>query len=359
MSLFGAALQERARRRLKRRLLAEVVEDNLAQMRGGPPAKARRRRLLGSLRLLALALLPLSLLAPSHSTLPPPAAAEPAVAGAEPAPRPDGGTEGAVRPAPPAQVAPVPVDPAVFPLAVERVVIDPGHGGRNSGTRTPSGLLEKDLVLDIGQRLAALLRDAGFDVSMTRDDDTALSLEERASFANREGADLFISIHVNWITNRTVRGVETYFLGTTDDPFLTRLAAEENRGSGYSQSDLRDLLEEIYSGFRESSSERLARHLQRSLLRSLRTVNPAVEDRGVKTAPFIVLMKTDMPAVLAEVSCLSNQKEAELLGRSLYRQYIAEALLHGIESYAAATGGSDGDATTIAGDTGTHQGARS
>jgi len=344
----------RGRARLKRRLVAELVEDNLRQMRGAPPPRRRASRLLPSLRLLAVALLPLTLFAPSHGASRLDVAAAPgaadgvvaaaaavATAATSDAPGPAGGAsaEALSGAAATGRTHPgrlEPVDSTVFPLAVERVVLDPGHGGRNGGTYTPSGLVEKDLTLDIALRLADLLEDAGFEVLMTRRDDVDLSLEERARFANRQAADLFLSIHVNWIENRGVRGVETYYLGATDDPFLTRLAASENRGSGYSQADLRDLLEELYAGFRQVRSADAAGSLQRTLLRSLRTINPEIEDRGVKTAPFIVLMKTDMPAVLAEVSCLSNQKEAELLARPLYRQYIAEALAAGIESYAAA-----------------------
>ncbi len=319
------------RRSLKRRLVAELVEDNVAQIRGLAPRRRRRPAAAGA-RWIAAVALPLSLLALSHGGSPVAPDAAAAAAG--------GGRPAAVRPAagPPERRAAAdlaPVDPAVFPLAVGKVVLDPGHGGVNGGTYIPSGLVEKDLTLDIGRRLRDLLTAAGYEVRMTRDDDRDVSLEERARFANREQADLFVSIHVNWIENRAVRGVETYYLGTTDDPFLTRLAAEENRGSGYAVADLRDLLEELYAGFRQTSSADAAAAVQRSLLRSLRTVNPAVDDRGVKTAPFLVLMKTDMPAVLAEVSCLSNRKEAELLARPLYRQYIAEALASGIESYAA------------------------
>jgi len=326
--------------RLKRRLLGELVRDNLEQIRGGVPGR-RRRRVLGNLRLLALALLPLSIFAPAGSVSParPQPAAVRAAAAAPPpavsAAAPAAAAAGVPAPLPelrPSDLAPI--DPAVFPLSVERVVLDPGHGGRNGGTTTSSGLVEKDLTLDIARRLGELLRDEGFEVLLTRDDDVEMSLEERADFANREAADLFVSIHLNWIEGGA-RGVETYFLGTTDDPSLSRLVAAENRGSGYSQADLRRLLDELYASLREGSSQHLAAALQRSLLRSLRTVNPAVEDRGVKTAPFIVLMETDMPAVLAEVSCLSNEEEAELLTRPLYRQYIAEALLAGIRSYAA------------------------
>ena len=314
------------RRRLKRRLLVELVEDNLEQIRGGPPRPRPASVGLGLPRL-ALALLPLALVAGSHGGTNAAATSPPLAHAAGAVPR-------AADPLTPPSLPLATVDAGVFPLAVERVVLDPGHGGRNGGTQTPSGMVEKDLTLDIALRLRDLLEEEGFAVVLTREEDVALSLEERVAVANREQADLFLSIHVNWIDNQAVRGVETYYLGTSDDPFVGLLAAAENRDSGYAMADLKGLLVELYSGLRQDASERAAAAVQRSLLRSLRTVNPAVQDRGVKTAPFIVLMKTEMPAVLAEVACLSNQQEAELLGRPLYRQYIAEALASGIVSYA-------------------------
>jgi N-acetylmuramoyl-L-alanine amidase len=148
-----------------------------------------------------------------------------------------------------------------------------------------------------------------------------------------------VSIHVNWIENRKARGVETYFLGATEDPFLTRLAAEENRESGYSMADMRKLLDGIYADVRHEKSHKLAETVQASLFSSLRKINPHLDDRGVKAAPFIVLLSTEMPAVLAEVSCLSNEEEAQLLAKPLYRQYIAEALASGVRSYADAVEG--------------------
>ena len=333
--------------RLKRRLLDEVVETNLDEIRGRPPRRRGRRRLPRALRLAAVVLPPLAVFAASHvptgqgaasAAGPGPPLAVDALAPAAGAP-----VQASLAAAGSADRLPASalgaVGPEVFPLAVERIVLDPGHGGANVGTTTPSGLVEKDLTLDIARRLAEELAGVGFDVRMTRTEDVARSLEERARFANGAGADLFISIHVNWIENQGVRGVETYYLGTTDDPVLGRLAAAENRGSGFAMADLRELLDDLYADLRGASSEGAARAIQRSLLRSLRTVNPAVEDRGVKTAPFIVLMRTDMPAVLAEVSCLSNRQEAELLARPLYRQYIAEALASGIESYAESLAG--------------------
>jgi N-acetylmuramoyl-L-alanine amidase len=171
-------------------------------------------------------------------------------------------------------------------------------------------------------------------VVLTRDRDVEVSLEERAKIANESGADIFLSIHVNWIENRSARGVETYYLGATNDPFLNKLAAAENRDSGYSLADMRQILDRIYAGVREDNSRKLAEVMQGSLYRSLRQVNPGLADRGVKAAPFIVLLTTEVPAVLAEVSCLSNEEEVRLLSKPLYRQYIAEALSRGVRSYA-------------------------
>ncbi|HUO87098.1 MAG TPA: N-acetylmuramoyl-L-alanine amidase [Thermoanaerobaculia bacterium] len=327
----------RSRRRLKQRLLSEVVEDNLAEIRGMPRRPRRRSTAVWSR--LAVVLVPLALVASSQGVPAPsgegaapagPSLAGPAgdgVVGAGP-----GGAEATSGRLPHGGLGAV--DPEVFPLDIERVVLDPGHGGDSLGARIAAGTTEKDLTLDIARRLADLLAAAGFEVAMTRSDDRQVSLEERARFANGAGADLFVSIHVNWITNRDVRGVETYYLGATEDPFASRLAATENVDSGYSQADLKELLASIYAGLRDDASRRAAAEIQRSLLRSLRSVNPAIADRGVKTAPFLVLAQTEMPAVLAEVSCLSNQEEAELLARPLYRQYIAEALAAGIVRFA-------------------------
>jgi N-acetylmuramoyl-L-alanine amidase len=335
------------RSRLKRRLMRELVAENLQLIRGGTPRRRRRGggRLLAAARLLAFALVPAVLIAPSYLSSPMSrdgaasanAATAPAAVDAPAAPRSAPARAAAVPVLTlPAGDLPTHVDPAVFPLAVERVAIDPGHGGVSGGTQTPSGLLEKELTLDIAERLRRLLVQASYQVVMTRDADVDVSLEERTQLANRSGADLFVSLHVNWIENRGVRGVETYYLGPTDDPFLSQLAAAENRGSGYSLADLRTLLEQIYVGVRQDESRRLAGAVQESLLASLRTINPGVEDRGVKTAPFIVLMKTEMPAILAEVSCLSNEHEAELLAKPLYRQFLAEAVFAGIRAYSEA-----------------------
>ena len=128
--------------------------------------------------------------------------------------------------------------------------------------------------------------------------------------------------------------METYYLGPTDDPYLTALAASENRDSGYSLADFRRLLEGVYADVRQGESRDLARAVQAELLRTLRDRSPGLEDRGVKTAPFLVLVSTQMPAILAEVSCLSNEEEARRLAEPDYRQQIAAALHAGIRAYA-------------------------
>ena len=174
---------------------------------------------------------------------------------------------------------------------------------------------------------------------MTRESDRGVSLEQRGTLANRSGADIFVSIHLNWIQNRRSRGVETYYLGPTDDPYLTRLAASENLESGYSLADMRHLLDRIYAGVRQDKSRKLAEVVQGALFQSLAKLSPEVADRGVKAAPFIVLLSTEMPAILAEVSSMSNEEEARLLTKPLYRQYIAEALAKGIRAYAGVVEG--------------------
>lgn len=326
---------------LKRRLLQEVVRDNVDLKEGRLPAPPRPRgvRMRKTAGAVALVLLPALFLGSSRlisSLDPPPAVTSPAAP--KPAAAPPAQASASQAPAAEAKLQLTselqPVGAEVFPLAVRKVAIDPGHGGTSLGTHTPQGLTEKDLTLDVAERLRRLLEEEGFEVFMTRRTDQEVSLADRGAMANREGADIFVSIHVNWIENRKARGVETYYLGTTNDPFLNRLAAAENHESGYSMADMRGLLDRLYAGVRQDNSRKLAEVIQSSMYHSLRKENPELEDRGVKAAPFIVLLTTEMPAILAEVSCLSNQEEAELLSKPLYRQYIAEALAKGVRSYA-------------------------
>ncbi len=316
---------------LKRRLLRQAVADNISVRRGEPkpwrPAvKVIRRR--PPRRLALLALVPLVLFLSLRLLRREP------VAQADPAPEP--GLASAALEDRTAEIrfaAPKAIDSDVFPLEVRRIVVDPGHGGDDFGT-IDNDLIEKELTLDIGTRLAALLRAAGYEVHMTREDDRKLLLRERTDVANRLHSDLFVSIHVNWIAYARAGGVETYYLGTTEDPVLKDLARRENRESGYTVADTKLLIEGIYTGMRRDASKQFAARVQRSLYTSLGRVNPKLKNRGVKTAPFVVLVSTEMPAILAEVSCLSNREEAELLSRPLYRDHIAEALFRGIRGYA-------------------------
>lgn len=241
-------------------------------------------------------------------------------------------------PASSGEAVPTRLAAGLFPVAVRRIVLDPGHGGGDDGTRTPLGLTEKVLTLDIAQRLALLLMGAGFEVRMTRDVDSKLYLRDRVRFANREHADLFVSIHLNWLKDgRANRGIETYYLGPSDDPFIIELASAENRESGYSRSDVRQLLDGIYSDLRQQESRRLAAAVQRRLVGAVREVSHEVRDRGVRSAPFLVLVETEMPAILAEVASLSSPEEARLLTQSDYRDRLARALFDGIRAYSGAT----------------------
>jgi N-acetylmuramoyl-L-alanine amidase len=231
--------------------------------------------------------------------------------------------------------APAPLDPAALPLGIRRIVLDPGHGGINPGTRAGE-LLEKEITLDLALRLRPLLEAEGYQVTMTREGDVDLDLAARVALANEQRGDLFLSIHVNWLGKSAARGIETFHLGPTDDPVLTNLAGVENAESGYSLTDFRRLLAGIYEGVRHDDSRRLAESVHRSLFQALRVASPGLKDRGVKTAPFVVLIGNEMPAVLVEVGSLSDQQDVELFAGGEYRQTIAEALRDGIVSFAAA-----------------------
>jgi len=231
---------------------------------------------------------------------------------------------------------PTPATLAAFPLAVKKIILDPGHGGYDLGTVAARGLKEKDLTLDIAHRLRQLLEESAVTVFMTREQDEALALDQRTATANRWEGDLLVSIHVNWLTPHTLRGIETFYLGPTDDPVLLHLARRENSLTAYSLAEVRQLLEDVFIDVRRGESRKLAETIQAALFTTLYEVNPALEDRGVKSAPFAVLVGTEMPAILTEVSCLSNPEEVQLLASPGYRQEIARALFRGILSYAKA-----------------------
>lgn len=225
------------------------------------------------------------------------------------------------------------LDLSVFPLPVRRIVLDPGHGGSASGT-VADGLTEKELALDIAVRVRELLSDR-YRVAMTREADIDIELDRRSGIANRAGADLFVSIHVNWLPRNRNCGVETYYLGPTDDPELTALAERENaEAHGYSLADLRSLLDGVYAQAMQDESRALANSVQEALFENLRAVNPELRNRGVKSAPFVVLIDAEMPAILAEVSCLSDAGEIERLRDDEHLQSIAEAINAGVRSYA-------------------------
>jgi len=230
-------------------------------------------------------------------------------------------------------VHPRPIVPGTIPFSIKTIVIDPGHGGE-PGTTSESGLTEKELTLDIALRLRRVLEEAPFRVLLTRETDRWMSLDKRVKFANENQADLFLSIHLNWMEPHSIRALETFYVGPADNAATLRLASRENSDSGYSLSDYKKILEKIYVDVRRNESRALAHTIQNHLFRSLKTSNPKLENRGVKTAPFVVLIGTQMPAILVEIASLSNGEEAELLATEHYRENIAEALAKGIQTYA-------------------------
>ena len=218
-------------------------------------------------------------------------------------------------------------------LRVSRVVIDPGHGGHDPGAKT-RGLTEADLVLDVALRLEKLLsKQDGFEVVLTRRVDTFVPLEERTAIANREGADLFLSIHANASTNTSARGVETYFLNLTANPEAERVAARENAASARSMSQLPDIVKAIALNNKIEESRDFASMIQTSLASQLQKADSNVRNLGVKQAPFMVLLGATMPSVLAEISFITNKQEAAMLKTDKYRQRIAEALYAGVLRY--------------------------
>ena len=219
-------------------------------------------------------------------------------------------------------------------LKIGKIVIDPGHGGHDTGTIGPGGLEEKDLVLEVGRRLGKMLETRlGAEVVYTRKDDTFIPLETRTAIANQQRADLFISIHANSSHDADARGVETYYLNFTSSPEALEVAARENAVSEKSIYELQDLVKKIALKEKIEESREFAGDVQESLHSGLAAKSPGIRDRGVKKAPFIVLIGANMPSILAEISFVSNPGDEHRLETSEYRQRIAESLYRGISKY--------------------------
>jgi len=225
-------------------------------------------------------------------------------------------------------------------LGVHRIVIDPGHGGKDPGTvNRRLGLKEKDITLDIGKRLNAILNEhKELEVILTRPRDEFVPLEERAAIANSNQGDIFVSIHTNSAPRLTARGVESYYLNVTADPWAMEVAAQENAMSRKSMADMRTILDQILQNSKISESRIFTQFIQESMIANLTRKYDGIEDLGVKKAPFYVLLGAQMPSALVEVSFLSHGDEARRLATPEYRQAVAAGLYLGIINFIQSLG---------------------
>lgn len=231
-------------------------------------------------------------------------------------------------------------DPTQLPVAdllnlqVNTIVIDPGHGGRDPGALGAEGTREKDITLDLALRLRdRLATRQGYRILMTRQADEAVALSERVDLANEVGADLFVSLHVNWIPDAAVAPLETYYFGMEADASTLQLAHGENSTSAYSVAEFNRMLQRTGNTVKFQESRELAEAIQQSLLSTVRQTNERVRDWGVKAGPFVVLLGVEAPAVLAEVAALSNPDDESRLNTDAHREALARALEEGIVAY--------------------------
>ncbi len=220
-------------------------------------------------------------------------------------------------------------------LKIGRIVIDAGHGGHDTGTIGPTGLMEKDLCLDVALRLGKIIQQRlpGADVIYTRSDDTFIPLEERTHIANEAKADLFISIHANSSHDHQARGIETYYLNLKGSPDAMEVASRENATANESIHDLDDIVKKIARSEKIDESREFASDIQDSLSKRIQKQYKPVKDRGVRKAPFVVLIGADMPSILTEISFLSNPADEQLLKKPEHRQRVAEGLYQGVADY--------------------------
>ena len=220
-------------------------------------------------------------------------------------------------------------------LGVRRIVIDPGHGGQDYGAPGYyKGVHEKRVVLEIGQRLARKIRaQLGCEAILTRANDKSLTLEERTAFANIKKADLFISIHTNAARDRRAYGIETYFLNLATDQDAILVAARENATSTKNISDLETILSDLMNHAKINESSRLANHVQKAMVNQMKVKYQRIKSKGVKQAPFYVLLGAEMPSILIETSFISNSRECKRLTDTTYQDALCDAIIKGIKSY--------------------------
>jgi N-acetylmuramoyl-L-alanine amidase len=318
---------------------ADVPADRPAAEPPAPPDELRPGRRVGDL----------APAVPSPSPSPSPRRA-PAIVVEGPSPAPARTASKAPAPSPSASPAPTASPPAPAPpranragsyslarqlgLGARRIVIDAGHGGHDPGSIGRGGLQEKDLVLDVAQRVEQLVREElGAEVVMTRSTDVFVPLEERTAIANARAADLFLSIHANSSRNATARGIETYFLNFAKNPHAEEVAARENAISEATLKDLQNLVKAITLNSKIDESRDFASTVQESLVGTLKPDYPEVLDRGVHTAPFYVLIGANMPSILAEIAFISHPQEEKRLRTPEYRDKIARSLFSGVRQY--------------------------
>ena len=222
----------------------------------------------------------------------------------------------------------------VFGLGVKTIMIDPGHGGTDPGAIGKMGIMEKDMTLDIAKRLRErLLKYGSYNILMTRSDDTTIPLNKRVDLARLSKTDIFVSIHLNYLPLKPINIIETYYFGPSSDEKVLKLAEKENAGSQFGMSEFKGMIEKIGATLKLQESKELALSIQKSLFVNSRKNKGDIYDFGVKRAPFVVLLGVDVPAVLAEVSCLSTSKEESELTTEKHRDNIARYLEAGILDY--------------------------
>ena len=225
-------------------------------------------------------------------------------------------------------------------VEIKRVIIDPGHGGKDPGAVGPRGLKEKDVVLEVAKRLGKILKEKyNMEVIYTRKSDVFIPLEERTAIANSKKADLFLSIHANASRRRNARGIETYILNWTTDKEAMRVAARENKISmskmQKSSGSIQTILQDLARDKKKDESMKLAHNVQGSMVNSLKKDYNKVIDLGVKQALFYVLVGAEMPSVLIEIAFISNYEEEKRLSGNSYRHKIAAAIAKGVDDYSA------------------------